>query len=99
MTAPCPLSTLGGSPTQIPGPGFKGLDFSAFKNFQINERFRMEFRSEFFNILNHPTFTLPTSGEWVLSRLVGRVISPADRLEKSGLRAILSAIRDRSSSL
>jgi hypothetical protein len=62
MASPCPLSTLGGSPTQIPGPGFKGLDFSAFKNFQINERFRMEFRSEFFNILNHPTFNAPNFG-------------------------------------
>jgi hypothetical protein len=60
--APCPLSTLGGSPTQISGPGFRGLDFSAFKGFNITERFRMEFRSEFFNILNHPTFNAPNFG-------------------------------------
>jgi hypothetical protein len=60
--APCPLSTLGGSPTQISGPGFRGLDFSAFKGFKLTERFRMEFRSEFFNILNHPTFNAPNFG-------------------------------------
>jgi len=56
------LGALGGPPTQIPGPGFKRLDFSAFKNFQISERFRMEFRSELFNILNHPNFNAPNFG-------------------------------------
>jgi len=62
VPTPVGLGLLGGRATQIPGPGFKGLDFSAFKNFQINERFRMEFRSEFFNILNHPTFNAPNFG-------------------------------------
>jgi len=38
------------------------LDFSVFKNFQLNERLRMEFRSEFFNILNHPNFNAPGFG-------------------------------------
>ena len=60
--SPCPLSTLGGPPTQISGPGYRGLDLSLFKNFQLSERFRMEFRSEFFNVLNHPTFNAPNFG-------------------------------------
>jgi len=50
------LGALGGPPTQIPGPGFKRLDFSAFKDFHLSERFMLQFRSEFFNILNHPNF-------------------------------------------
>jgi hypothetical protein len=29
------------------------------KNIRINERFRMQFRSEFFNLLNHPQFQQP----------------------------------------
>lgn len=38
------------------------MDFSVFRNFQITERFRVEFRSEFFNILNHPNFNAPNFG-------------------------------------
>ena len=53
---------LGGTPTQIEGPGFHRLDLSLFKNFQISERYRLEFRSEFFNILNHPNFNYPGFG-------------------------------------
>ncbi len=41
------------------GPGFKNLDLSAFKNFEINERFRVQFRSEFFNAFNIVNFSNP----------------------------------------
>ena len=40
----------------LEGPGLIEIDFSVFKNFQLSERFRLEFRSEFFNIVNHPNF-------------------------------------------
>jgi hypothetical protein len=54
---------LGGTqPSQIEGPGFHRLDLSLFKNFQVTERARLEFRSEFFNILNHPNFNYPGFG-------------------------------------
>jgi len=57
------LLALGGyTPTQIEGPGFHRLDLSLFKNFQLNERVRLEFRSEFFNVLNHPNFNYPGFG-------------------------------------
>src|ERR1700722_16156685 len=59
---PCPVSALGGPPDQIAGPTFKRMDFSTFKNIQLNERFRLEFRAEFFNILNHPNFNAPNFG-------------------------------------
>jgi hypothetical protein len=59
---PCPVSALGGAPDQIAGPTFKRMDFSTFKNIQLNERFRLEFRAEFFNILNHPNFNAPNFG-------------------------------------
>jgi len=52
-------SPLGGGPAQFRGPGFHRMDFSLFKQFQLNERFRMEFRSEFFNLTNHPNFSNP----------------------------------------
>jgi Carboxypeptidase regulatory-like domain/TonB dependent receptor len=50
---------LGGGPSQFRGPGFHRLDFSLFKEFRLSERFRMEFRSEFFNLANHPNFSNP----------------------------------------
>src|ERR1700730_4484104 len=40
-------------------PGFEQWDFSANKEFIIRERFRLQFRSEFFNILNHTNFGVP----------------------------------------
>ena len=52
-------SPLGGGPSQFRGPGFHRLDFSLFKEFPVSERFRLEFRSEFFNLTNHPNFSNP----------------------------------------
>jgi hypothetical protein len=56
------LAALGGSPTQVPGPGFHRLDFSVFKDISLTERIRMQFRSEIFNIFNHPNFNSPGFG-------------------------------------
>jgi Carboxypeptidase regulatory-like domain/TonB dependent receptor/TonB-dependent Receptor Plug Domain len=41
------------------GPGITTVDFSLFKNFSFRERFKAQFRGEFFNILNHPNFAAP----------------------------------------
>jgi Carboxypeptidase regulatory-like domain/TonB dependent receptor len=59
---PCPLSTLGGPPTPLAGPPFKRWDFSTFKDMQLTERYMLQFRAEFFNILNHPNFNAPNFG-------------------------------------
>jgi len=56
------LGALGGPATTIPGPGFHRLDFSLFKDFPLSERFKLQFRSEFFNIFNHPNFNAPGFG-------------------------------------
>jgi hypothetical protein len=56
------LSALGGKPGTIAGPGFHRLDFSLFKDFTFTERYRLQFRTEFFNILNHPNFSAPGFG-------------------------------------
>ena len=43
----------------LTGPGLSELDFSATKNSKITERLGLQFRAEFFNILNHTNFLTP----------------------------------------
>jgi hypothetical protein len=40
-------------------PGLENWDLGAFKNFRITEGIKLQFRSEFFNVLNHTNFGLP----------------------------------------
>ncbi|MGH9404576.1 MAG: TonB-dependent receptor domain-containing protein [Terriglobia bacterium] len=56
------VGLIGGTPLQVTAPGLPRLDFSMFKEFQLTERYRLEFRSEFFNIFNNPTFNAPGFG-------------------------------------
>lgn len=55
------LSPLGGDRTPVTGPSQRQLDFSLFKNFQLTERFRLEFRAEAFNLTNTVSFAFPNS--------------------------------------
>jgi hypothetical protein len=41
------------------GPGLKTVDLSAFKNIRVMERLKLQFRAEFFNVLNHPNLAAP----------------------------------------
>jgi len=60
-------NALGGNLTATRGPGFHRLDFSTFKAIELNDKLSMQFRAEFFNILNHPNFNSPNfSGNGVL---------------------------------
>jgi hypothetical protein len=47
----------------FPDSGFRNLDFSLAKNWHFGERFRAQFRAEFFNIFNHPNFANPYGGQ------------------------------------
>ena len=50
----------------VVGPSSFDLDFSLFKNYavhRISESFNVQFRAEFFNVLNHPNFLLPNFNE------------------------------------
>jgi hypothetical protein len=42
------------------GPFQENVDFSVMKNFQIGERHQVQFRTDLFNLLNHPVFSIPT---------------------------------------
>jgi hypothetical protein len=61
------------------GPGVSKLDFSVFKNNRvkrISENFNVQFRAEFFNILNRANFASPTDNSTVFDHL-GSPISSA----------------------
>jgi hypothetical protein len=45
----------------LTGPGLATLDTSLFRNFKVRERTTLEFRAEFFNILNHTNFGTPNA--------------------------------------
>jgi len=52
-----PLGTFGNAGRNIiEGPGYKTWDMSLVKQFPISEAKRLEFRAEFFNILNHVNY-------------------------------------------
>jgi hypothetical protein len=46
----------------IESPGYRTWDLSIFKNFRTTEKTNLEFRAEFFNVLNHTNFLFANSG-------------------------------------
>ena len=54
------LGTLGRNPFR--DTGFKNLDVSITKIIQVRESVKAQFRAEFFNVLNHPSFANPFGG-------------------------------------
>jgi hypothetical protein len=71
----------------IIGPGLVNLDFSLFKNMpvkKISESFNIQFRAEFFNVLNHTSFQAPF-GSNVLFNPDGSAASGAGALQSTAI--------------
>ena len=51
------FGTLGRN--SLRGPDFRNFDFSIFKTTAITEKVSLQFRAEFFNLVNHPNFANP----------------------------------------
>ena len=45
----------------LQGPGLATWDFTLSKNFQVREQTRLQFRTEMYNFLNRPNFSLPSA--------------------------------------
>lgn len=75
------------APYSLFGPDYSEWDMSILKDFHLNERFTLQFRSDFFNTLNHPSFGNPDSNISVPST-VGRIFSTSN-----SQRAIQFALR------
>jgi hypothetical protein len=71
---PSPFAYGNSAPNSLWGPGIVTWDMGAFKNFRFLERFNLQFRSEFFNTLNHANFKNPQSNISVPTQ-VGKIIA------------------------
>lgn len=69
------LAPLGGSNTQVSGPGYRDLDFSLFKEIRVNERMHFQFRVETFNLTNTPSFNLPSDTNYLHTLTFGQSTS------------------------
>ena len=67
---------------------FKNLDLSLFKQFQFNERARLQFRAEAFNLTNSPSFAAPGTNVDVASGGVVTSTISAPRNVQFGLKLI-----------
>lgn len=60
-----PSFQFGNAPRYFPhlrAPGFNNTDLAIQKWFTIRENYRIQFRAEMFNFVNHPNFTSPDAG-------------------------------------
>jgi hypothetical protein len=70
----------------VSGPSFVNTDFSAIKHFVLpfREGMRLDFRAEFFNLLNHPQFGTPS----------GSVCNACPQLDTAGFGAINATVNN-----
>jgi Carboxypeptidase regulatory-like domain/TonB-dependent Receptor Plug Domain/TonB dependent receptor len=69
----------------VVGPGLINFDFSVFKNNyikRVSESFNVQFRAEFFNVLNHPNFQAPVDSR-ILFNQDGSPVSGAGRIDST----------------
>jgi hypothetical protein len=87
-TVPGTTPSVTGAPIQLfgtaaqraaRGPGSRNLDGSILKDFHLTERHYLQFRAEFFNATNTPTFLLPAASSSALT-----CIGPAGRACNAG---------------
>ena len=68
------------------GPALRLIDFSVHKNFRLGERAKLQYRAEFFNLLNQTNYGQPVNT--ITSPLFGQILSTATppRQVQMGLR-------------
>jgi hypothetical protein len=60
----------------LTGPHTVTMDYAVMKDTQIKEQTRLQFRAEFFNLLNHANFALPNAAAFVQTPFGGGSPNP-----------------------
>ena len=68
------IAYLGGKSNQIYGPGYERIDMSIFKDFTTWRSQYLEFRTDIFNVLNHPSWGNPSISN--LNSNAGEITGP-----------------------
>lgn len=80
-----PFGTLGNVPRgSVEGPNLVDFDFSVIKDTKVWDRLDIQFRSEFFNVLNHANFAQPASLGVFTGAPTAAVLAPTGQLGDSG---------------
>lgn len=77
FAVPAPFTYGNSARNMLFGPALFNWDAALFKHTPIGDRIVLEFRAEFFNILNHPSFGLPAA-DITTPATVGRITSTAN---------------------
>jgi hypothetical protein len=92
---PTIVNTVTGSPVSTPGdlgrntfvgPAWWNFDASLIKDTHITERTSVQFRAEFFNVMNHTTFGTPNSGMGNINFGLSTYTATTERQIQFGLR-------------
>jgi hypothetical protein len=79
------------------GPAFFNADLGLFKNFQINERMKLQFRADGYNFLNHPLWSFNGTTNLTLgfNGTTGLINTPTfgTATQKQGRRVIQLAVK------
>jgi carboxypeptidase family protein/TonB-dependent receptor-like protein len=81
----------------ITGPNYRSVDFSLIKSFPIDEKRRLEFRVEAFNLFNRANFDLPSNsedGELAYNYFPAASGSPARFVQAPSIGRIFSTVGD-----
>ena len=86
----CPTATYGTlGRNAFRGPGRVNLDLALEKRTNLTERVQLNFRAEFFNVLNHTEWASPTSTTSINSPLLGQITATYDpRIGQLALRLV-----------
>jgi hypothetical protein len=69
MTPPDPGTFGSMARNMFRGPGLEASDLSLLKDWKPAERVKIQFRAEFFNVLNHPNFANPYGANFTYGRV------------------------------
>jgi hypothetical protein len=70
------------------GPGFANIDASVHKWFTFTERFKLQFRGDFYNLPNHPNFNVPATnrGRGDFGTIASTLLGTGGRVTQLSLR-------------